>query len=564
MQWLFQYMKGYKIRYCLSIFFSFIGGLISNIIPIILLGKMIDVGIGSGNIQAVPMMFIVSILMYIAGRSIAYIGILMIDKIRYLLANTLKVKCYAKLNELDSSFYQNNSLGTVVTILNSDINEIHHGACFVIKQSLNEIISAVLAIICSICISPTLTISILLPTPLIAIISYRYIQNIKKFYLKRREELANLNNYIQENIEGNKLIKTLGIEKSEIKGFKTKNKILCDENINIKNKNIKYDNKITFLSYLMHIILLLIGGLYVIEGHITIGEFAIINSFIPQIKTPFVDFSGRLINDWQRFKISITKVRNLLESKPSIIDNGKKIIKDFNTITFDDVSVSSKNKNILKNINLKLENNKSYAFIGEVGSGKSTIGKILLRLINKSAGNILVDNIPIEQYSIKSLRNKIGYVSQTPFLFSDSIFNNTSFGNKNLHREDVMKYLDIAEANYYLKLPNGIDTVIGENGVTLSGGEKQRLAVARALAKNPSILILDDITSALDYETEMKIMNNISNYNNCMKIIVAQKIISVKNADKIFVMRKGEIVEEGTHDELLQLNGEYRKICNIQ
>ena len=173
-------------------------------------------------------------------------------------------------------------------------------------------------------------------------------------------------------------------------------------------------------------------------------------------------------------------------------------------------------------------------------------------MIEPSEGKITFDNIPINKYTLKSLRKNIGYVSQTPFLFSDTIANNVAFGIKDLSRKEIIEYLKLSKADYVLDLPNNIDTIIGENGVNLSGGEKQRLSLARALAKRPSILILDDITSALDFETELEITNNINNLKyECTKIIIAQKILSVKNADIIFVMEGGKIIEYGSHRELL-------------
>lgn len=234
-------------------------------------------------------------------------------------------------------------------------------------------------------------------------------------------------------------------------------------------------------------------------------------------------------------------------------------------IKFDNVNFEIDEKQVLSNINLNLEKGKTYAFIGEVGSGKSSIGRLILRIIDLTQGNIFFNNCNIEDYTIKSIRDKISYVSQTPFLFSDTIKNNVNFGNENLTDDEVKYYLKLAKADYVQKLEDGIYTIIGENGISLSGGEKQRLSLARAIAKKPELLILDDITSALDYESELEVTKNINNLEyECTKIIIAQKIISVKNADKIFVLEHGNIINEGTHEELLNSCNMYKEIYDIQ
>ncbi len=564
MIWILKFIKEYNLKYWISNFMIIMGSAISKVFPIILLGKIIDEGIYKNNFSCIPYIFAISVGTYLAGRLLAYFGILIIDNIRYKLAHKLKVSCYKKLNELDQEFYQENSLGELNTRLTTDINIIHRSMCFVVKQSMSMLVSCILAIIYCLYINPILTLIILIPTPIIAIISNKYIKNSKNLYAGQRESLSDLNSYIQENVEGNRLVKTFGTEQKEIEEFQLKNRKVKEKNINIKNDNISYNNKVTFLSYCMELLLVTFGGIFVMKGYITIGNFIIINSLISTIKNPFIDLSG-LVNEWQQFKISVCKVRNLLEKKTKIKDEGRLELNNWNNITFNNVFLEYHKKQIIKDINLSFKPNKTYAFIGKIGSGKSTIGRLLLRLSEASNGEIMFNNIPIKNYTLESVRKNIGYVSQTPFLFSDTIANNVSFGNEDLIKEEIMYYLKLAKADYVFDLTNGIDTIIGENGVSLSGGEKQRLSLARALAKKPSILILDDITSALDFETELEVTNNINNLDyQCTKIIIAQKIISVRNADTIYVMDNGKIIEYGSHEELIQRDGAYKEIYNIQ
>lgn len=564
MKWVLKFIKEYNFKYWIANIMIVLGGGITDIFPVILLGEIIDKGIYQNDFSSIPYMFVLSVSLFVIGRMSSYCGILIIDNVRFNLAHKLKSSCYKKLNELDQSFYQENTLGEITTRLTTDIHTIHRNMCFVIKQSLSMLISSIFATIYCLYINPILTLIILIPTPIIAIISSKHIKNSKNLYTEQRKCLSDMNSYIQENIEGNRLIKNFGTEQTEIDEFKIKNRKAKNKNIKIQNVNINYNNKVTFLSYCMQLLLVIFGGIFVIKGYTSIGEFIIINSFINTIKRPFIELSG-FINEWQQFKVSVSKVRTLLETEPKIKNTGNLVLNNWNDIKFNNVSVKYDNKQVLTNININLKPNKTYAFIGEIGSGKSTIGKLLLRLIENSNGEILINDIPICNYTLKSLRNNIGYVSQTPFLFSDTIANNVSFGNDNLEKEEIIKYLNLAKADYVFDLPDNIYTIIGENGVSLSGGEKQRLSLARAIAKKPSILILDDITSALDFETELEITNNINNLKyECTKIIIAQKILSVKNADTIFVMNNGKIQEYGSHEELLQHNGIYKEIYDIQ
>lgn len=564
MKWVLKFIKEYNLKYWLSNSIIILGSIITKVIPVILIGDIINKGIYENDFSKIPLLFIISITMYFVGRLITYGGVLLIDTIRYNLASKLKKSCYKKLNELDQSFYKEKSIGELTTILTTDVHTIHYNMCFVVKQSIGMLASSILAILYCLYISPILTLMILSPTPIIAIISHKHIKNSNKVYQTERESLSNLNSYIQENIEGNRLVKTFGNEEKEIKEFKEKNRALKDRNLKIQNLNINYTTKIDLLSYLMEILLVLFGGIFVMKGQATLGDFVIINTFMGSIKKPFVQMSG-FVNDWQQFKVAVARTRDLLESKTDIQDKGKLKLTSWNNISFQNVSLEIDNKPVIKNINFNLQPNKTYAFIGEVGSGKSTIAKLLLRLLENTTGEIKIDNKPINCYTIESLRKNIGYVSQTPFLFSDTINNNVTFGNTELLEQEIKHFLKIAKADYVFSLPDGIHTVIGENGVSLSGGEKQRLCLARALAKKPSILVLDDITSALDFQTELEVTNNINNLQyQCTKVIIAQKILSVKNADEIFVMKDGKIIEHGTHEQLLNQKGMYQEIYNIQ
>lgn len=565
MKWVLKnFMKKDTYIYIFAVILNVSGALITRIFPVAAAGKIIDVGIIENNHNEMIRLFIFSIALFFIGRIMAYIGVLLIDSKAYSMNSRLSASMHKKLYFLDHDYFENTTIGEINTLLSKDIRNIRHFISYDIKQSTGEFLVAIASLIYCITINPVMALALIAFFPIFIYVTLNYSKKTEQMYKIEREKASNLNGYIQENIEGNRLIRNLGTEEKEIEKFKTLNGDYIDYTIKISYKMFNYIEVIKFLSYFMWGVMIFLGGIFIVKGDLTIGGFMIFNSYINKISAPMhnlVDY----MNDFQYFKISVKKVKTFLNLNVKQKDDGTLKLKSIDTIKFDNVSFEIDNKRVLSSINLEIEQGKTYAFIGEVGSGKSSIGRLILRIIDSTDGNIYIDNVDINDYTIESVRDKIAYVSQTPFLFSDTIKNNVNFGNTNLKDEEVKYYLKLAKADYVGKLEDGIETIIGENGVSLSGGEKQRLSLARALAKKPQLLILDDITSALDYESELEVTNNINNLDyDCTKIIIAQKIISVKNADKIFVLKAGKIIGEGTHEELLDKCDMYKEIYDIQ
>lgn len=565
MKWLLKnYMKKDKFIYIFSIILNISGGLLANIWPVAAAGKIVDVGIMQNNRPEMIRLFILSIVLFIVGRIMAYISIIGIDSRTYRMNTRLGIDMHKKLFYMDHDYFENTTVGEMNTLLTKDIKNINQFVAYVIKQFTNEILLAIISLVYCATINIPMALTLLAFMPVYLFVVFNYKKRTDKLYEIEREKSSTLDLYIQENIEGNRLIRNLATEDREIKEFKYRNEDYIDNRMKISYSMFNNIVVMRFLGYFSWFTIILLGGIFIIQGKITVGGFMVFNGFIDRIGTPMyklVDY----MNDFQYFKISIKKIKKLIGLEPKQKDNGILRLETINQITFNNVSFETDDKKVLSNINLNLEKNKTYAFIGEVGSGKSSIGKLILRIVDKTEGEIYIDNSEINDYTINSIRDKIGYVSQTPFLFSDTIKNNVNFGNLALNDDEIKYYLKLAKADYVEKLENGIETIIGENGISLSGGEKQRLSLARALARKPQLLILDDITSALDYESELEVTNNINNLEyECTKIIIAQKIISVKNADRIFVMKSGEIIGEGTHEELLENCDMYKEIYDIQ
>ena len=565
MKWLFKnFMKKGTFFYIFALILEISGALVSNIWPVTVAGKIIDIGINQNNPEEIIKLFILGIAVFLIGRLMAYFGVIIIDSKTFDLCNDLGIEMSKKLFYLDNDYFQKTTVGEMNTILTKDIRNFKRFIGYTIKQFTHEILVSLFCIIYCMTINFVMGLVLLLFMPLFIFVTMKFKQKTKNLYKVEREKTSKLNSYIQENIEGNRLIKNLGTEEKEINKFRNLNEDYVDYKIKISYKMYSYTELIRFLSYFLWTIMILLGGIFIVNGSLTIGQFMIFNGYIGVISRPLY-YLIEYMDDFQNYKISLKKVKNLFNTKAKQKDEGRLELNSINEIKFKNVEFEVEDKKVLSDINFTLNKNKTYAFIGEVGSGKSSIGRLILRIIDRTKGEILINDKKIDDYPIYAVRDKIAYVAQTPFLFSDSIKNNVNFGNLELTDNEIRYYLKLAKADYVDKLEEDIETVIGENGISLSGGEKQRLSLARALARKPQLLILDDITSALDYESELEVTKNINNLDyDCTKIIIAQKIISVKNADIIFVMKSGKIIAEGTHEELLDICDFYKEIYDIQ
>ncbi len=313
---------------------------------------------------------------------------------------------------------------------------------------------------------------------------------------------------------------------------------------------------------------LLFGGLFVITGRLTLGEYAAFSGLIWTLSNPMRTL-GNIVNDYQRFTASANKIIELYYGRPFITD--REDAQDIDgrikgSVEFKNVSFSYGKSEVLHDINFRAEPGETVAIMGATGSGKTTLVDLIPRIYDVTDGQVLVDGHDVRLMKLKQLRGSIGIATQDVLLYSDTIEGNICFGNIDLPQEDVIKYAKAADAhNFIEKTTDGYDTIIGERGVGLSGGQKQRISLARALAVKPSILILDDTTSAVDLETERNIQEALDKLDfPCTKIIVAQRISTARRADKIIVLKDGTISECGTHEELIKQNGYYREVYELQ
>lgn len=564
MKWIINLNKKNKGPYILANIFLIFFDSISFIIPIIV-GILVDRVTKNGNYEHLLLITLGIIIFVILKYFGSYYSVYKLDSICHKIISELKEKCYENINKLDYYYYEHNNKGELMTNFTSDLNHIRKQIAYNIKTIGAIVITFICSFVYLLTINAPFTLILLTPGILVGITSFKFLKGIKPEYEKARDLSALSNDFISDNIDGNKVVKTFALEHDEIKRMKKINAKSINKYIETSLIENKFYETVDFFGYFMNVIFLIIGGYLFINSKITMGELIIFNASLYNLNAPFFRMSG-LLSSIERYNISKKRIADLLNAKPKIILSGTKPLKNLLVdIEFQNVRIVYDNKVVLENLNLTIKPYETIAFIGKTGSGKSSIVNLLLGFITPEDGRVLINGENYLNYNIKDIREKVGYVTQSSFLFSDTIYNNIKYGAINTTKKEAYKYAKIACCDYIDKLPEKIDTVIGEKGVGLSGGEKQRLSLARALAVKPDILLLDDITSALDIETEEKINESIKNLEyKSTKVIIASKIVSVMNADKIYVLDKGEIIESGTHQELLKNKGYYYELYNIQ
>jgi ATP-binding cassette subfamily B protein len=401
---------------------------------------------------------------------------------------------------------------------------------------------------------------------LVAALALLMEKKLGKIYEAISEENAKLNTVAQENLSGVRTVKAFAREKHEIGKFLSHNKRYYDLNMQQSKVFIKLYPYFQFITKLLPMIVIMIGGYQVIEGTITLGTLGAFAEYSTNIVWP-MEMLGWLSNDFASAVASGKRIKKIFAEKPMITEAEKPVVLEEvkGSVRFDHVSFQLSEKNILSDINFDLAAGKTIGIMGATGTGKSSIINLLQRFYDASEGDIYLDGVNIKEMSLRQLRSSISLVMQDVFLFSDTINENVKLGKKNLVRnEEVIEAANDAQARDFIeRMEEQYETIVGERGVGLSGGQKQRLSIARALAKKTPILVLDDSTSALDMETELMIQRSLTQID-ATKIIIAHRISAVRNADEIIILEEGKIVERGNHDRLLQNKGYYYKTFMAQ
>ncbi|MGF7056556.1 ABC transporter ATP-binding protein [Brassicibacter mesophilus] len=482
----------------------------------------------------------------------------------------LRNKLFKHLQALSTNYFNNHKTGDLMAHATNDINAVRMAlgpGVVMITDAVFMTISAVIMMFHT--ANARLTILALFPLPFLAIMVGKFGKLIHLRFKDVQDSFSNLTDKVQENFAGIRVVKSFVQEEKEIEKFTKSNQHNFKMNIRLIKVWGIFHPLIQFISSLSFLVVIWYGGMLVIKREISLGDFIAFNSYLGLMVWPMIAI-GQVINVLQRGAASMERLNDIFNEKPDIYDN--------NTLNVSHIDGKVEFKNLsfkypgsenyaIRNIDVNIEKGRTLAIIGRTGSGKTTLVNLLLRLFNTSEEKILVDGIDINKIPLKILRENIGYVSQDSFLFSNTIKENIAFAFEDtISDEEIINAAKAAELyDNVMEFPDKFDTMLGERGVTLSGGQKQRTAIARSIIKKPSILILDDSLSAVDTQTEEKILNSLKDImNTCTTILIAHRISTIKNADEIIVLDDGNIVERGTHEELIEIKGIYNDIYEKQ
>ncbi|MCS7202453.1 MAG: ABC transporter ATP-binding protein/permease [Dictyoglomus sp.] len=481
------------------------------------------------------------------------------------LAYELRKDLFDHLQSLPFSFFDKTNTGELMSRIKEDIENIWFTFGFGLVFFIEQVFYFIIATIILISINWKLTLIILSLMPIVGYIAYNLEKENDNVYGEISDQGVKLNTTAQEDIAGIRVVKSFGREKYEMDKFFEENR--KNYELNIKQAKIfaKYFPWMDFFTNISTALAITLGGLLVIGDRMSIGTLVAFSGYVSMIVWP-VRLGGWLVNMLAQCSASLKKIEKLFREKPEKIYMESPIeIKEIKgEITFKNVSFKYKNNYVLRNISFHINPGETLGIMGLTGAGKTTLVNLLGRFYEPWEGEILIDGVDIKKINLRILRENLSYVPQDVFLFSDTIKENLKLG-RNVKEEKIVQVLkDTRAYNFVRNLPEYLDTIVGERGLGLSGGQKQRLTIARALIKPAKILILDDATSSLDMETELYVQKALEKYEGITKIIITHRVSAVKNAKEIIILEKGEIVERGTHEELLRKKGRYYEIYQEQ
>ena len=566
LKWIFSYLKKYKFKYLFALLLVLFTSAINMVNPFIS-GRIVDKVLGENQTNLLIPLILTMIAIIVFKGFITYAYQMILEKISQRILFKIRTDLYEKLLELDVNFYSKVKTGDLMARMTGDTDAIRHFVAWVVYNILSSVTTFAFAIISMMYVNATLTIFMLFVSPLIGFFTFKMSKEISPTFHNIREAYSRLNSVVQENISGNRVVRAFGRETFEIDKFNVENKNYRDRNLDTIKVTRKYIPKLEFLSNSLSVVMILVGGVLVVTNKITLGELVIFNSLLWALNNP-MRMCGYLINDTQRFIATSAKIIELLRTESNIKNNEETInLNKFRgDISFKNVSLDIDGRRVINNVSFEVKAGQTIGLVGHTGAGKSLIIDLLSRFYDATEGEIFIDGINIKDMDLDILRGNVAIAMQDIFLFSDTVKDNIAFSNPRASFPEVKRIAKKAQAHDIIKrLDEGYETIIGERGVGLSGGQKQRVSLARAMMKNASIFVLDDVTSAVDMETEKKIQHELKNMEEKKTtFIIAHRISSLKQADLILVLDNGEIVERGNHNELVKKDGYYSSIFYTQ
>lgn len=565
-RWFLSFLKKYRVRMIVGLILVFITALLVLINPQIS-GMIVDEVIEGQHYEKLGILLLIMIGVTLVRSLLRFTFLMCFESSSQGLVYDMREEAYRKLMKEDFNFFNKNRTGDLMSRQTGDMDAVRHMVSHVIYFSFENILVFLMALVMifSVNVKMALCMLIVLPFTLVVTLSQR--RHIKPAFDRVRDCFSSLNAFAQETIAGNRVVKAFAKEDYELEKFDRENDGYRDAQLNAASIWMKYIPMFEILSQCLTIILMIMGGFMVIDGEMTIGNMVTVNGYLWMLNSPLRQ-AGWIINDLQRFLTAIEKIYKVYTTEPDIKQPEHVVEKRKlkGSVTFDHVNYYTNDDTVLKDISFHVEPGQTVGIIGATGSGKSSLVNLICRFYDVNQGRVLVDDIDVRNLNLQTLRGNIGIAMQDVFLFSDTIEGNIAYGNPDCTFEQVQAAAKIANADEFIReMPEGYDTIIGERGVGLSGGQKQRISLARAILKDPSIIILDDTTSAIDMETESMIQNELKKISDERTVfIIAHRISSIIHADQILVLDNGRLVERGTHEQLLAKKGYYSTVFHHQ
>lgn len=535
----------------------------------ILVDKAIKAPGGADSELLVKLLIIMSAVVFFR-TVILFIRKVLFEMSSQMMLKNIRLAIFNNIQHQELGFFDKIKAGDLVTRSLSDVGHTRHFVAYTLFTIVDTVVLFLASVTVLLFVSPELTLSLLAVVPILGATSYLYSKKVAPIYRSIRKHFAQLNIAAQENIEGNRVVKAFARESYEIEKFQEASEKYKEENLKAAYAWQKVVPIIEFLAQSLTFITLLVGGILVIKDpDFSIGDLSMFTALTWALALPMRNVSA-ILNSYQNFVTSTVKVIELCEASPLISSRHDAIKTDGplkGKIEFKNVSFkySRNGDKVLDDISFVVNPGETVAIMGATGSGKTTIVNLISRFYDVTEGQIFLDDVDVRMRRLEDIRGSISIATQDVFLFSDSVENNIAYSHPDMAEEKIREYAKLAAADEFVKkMESSYETIIGERGVGISGGQKQRLALARAMAEEAPILILDDTTSAVDMETEKYIQHSLATMPvKTTKIIIAQRISSVRHADKIIILQNGKI-DIGTHDTLVSTNAYYRGICELQ
>ena len=566
-QKLWWFFKLEKRRYLLGIL-ALILVAVLNLIPPMVMGRVIDAITGGQLTQQDLLLNLFYLLLAAFGMYyLRYVWRMYILGTSYRLGQIMRSRLFEHFTKMSPAFYQTYRTGDLMAHATNDINALTRLAGGGVMSAVDASITALVTLLTMLfSISWQMTLVAILPLPFMAYATSRLGRKTHKAFGESQAAFSELNNKVQESVSSIKVTKSFGYQADELKSFQAVNELTFQKNLQTMKYDSLFDPMVLLFVGSSYVLTLLVGSLMVQKGQITVGNLVTFISYLDMLVWPLMAI-GFLFNITQRGKVSYQRIEELLSQESPVqdpefpldgIENGR--------LEYAIDSFAFENEETLTDIHFSLEKGQTLGLVGQTGSGKTSLIKLLLREYDVDKGAIYLNDHDIRDYRLTDLRSLMGYVPQDQFLFATSILDNIRFGNPNLPLSAVEEATKLAQVYQdIVDMPQGFDTVIGEKGVSLSGGQKQRLAMSRAMILDPDILILDDSLSAVDAKTEYAIIDNLKETRkDKTTIITAHRLSAVVHADLILVLQNGQIIERGTHDDLLALDGWYAQTYQSQ